>query len=100
MSVFEGDNCWLEIEHKLQSIAWAFRTTISSTLPHSPGTLAFDYDTIMQTKVKVDWELIKKLKHNNMAKNNAKENSQRTNHQHAVGDLVLVIKRKYKKDTN
>ena len=35
-----------------------------------------------------------------MAKNNAKENSQRINHQHAVGDLVLVIKKILKKPTN
>ena len=80
MSVFEEDNWWLEVEHTLQSIAWAFRTTVSSALPHSPGTLAFNYDMIMQTKVKVDWELVKKLKWSNMIKNNAKENSQRTNH--------------------
>ena len=94
MSVFEGDNWWLEVEHTLQSIAWAFRTTVPSTLPHSPGSLAFNYDMIMQTKVKVDWELIKKLKWTNMMKNNTKENSQRTNHQHAVGDSVLIIKKK------
>ena len=68
MSVFEGDNWWLEVEHTLQTIDWAFRTTIPSTLPHSPGALAFNHDMIMQTKVKGDWELIKKLSLNNMIK--------------------------------
>ena len=33
-----------------------------------------------------------------MIKNNAKENSQRTNHQHAVGDLLLIIKKKHDKN--
>ena len=97
-SIFEGDGWWLEIEHALQSIAGLFRTTISSTLPCSLGTLAFNHGTIVQTKAKVDWELIKKLKWNFMVKNNAKENSQRTNHQHAVGDLALIAKNKHEKN--
>ena len=45
----------------------------------------------MQMKVKVDQELIKKLKWDNMIKNNTKEKSQRTNHQYIVGNLVLII---------
>ena len=48
----------------------------------------------MQTKVKVDWELIKKLKLNNMIKNNDEENRQRMNNQYQVGDRILIIKKK------
>eukprot|EP00957_Ditylum_brightwellii_P054483 4128334-Ditylum_brightwellii.AAC.1 len=52
MTVFEGDNWWFEMNYTLQAIAWALRTTVPSTIPYSPGTLAFNYDMIMQTKVK------------------------------------------------
>ena len=50
----------------------------------------------MQTKVKINYDLIKKLKWTSMMKNNAKENSQRTNHQHTVGNSVLIIKKRSK----
>ena len=43
--------------------------------------------------VKVVWELIKKLKQNNMIKNSTKESSQYTNHEYTVGDLVLILKK-------
>ena len=78
----------------LQTIAWAFRTTIPPTTPHSPGALACNYDMIMQTKVKVDWERIKKLRANNMLKNNIKENKSRAHHALEIGDQVLICKSK------
>ena len=34
-----------------------------------------------------------------MIKKNAKENSQRTNHQHTVRDLVLIVKKKHEKNS-
>eukprot|EP00957_Ditylum_brightwellii_P123131 9388161-Ditylum_brightwellii.AAC.2 len=54
MTVFEGDDWWFEMNYTLQAIVWALKTTVPSTIPYSPGTLAFNYDMIMQTKVKVD----------------------------------------------
>ena len=99
MSVFEGDNWWFELDHTLQSVAWAFRTTIPSTIPYSPGTLALNHDMIMQTKTRVDWNLIKKLRWKNMMQNNNKENKQRINHQYQVGDLILIVKKKEDRST-
>jgi len=94
MMVFEGKDWWFELNYTLQAISWAFRTTIPSTIPYSPGTLAFNYNMIIQTKVKVDWELIKKLRRENMIKNNMKENKTRLIHQYQIGDKVLIVKSK------
>ena len=92
MKVFEGDEWWEELDLALQAIAWAFRTNIPSTLDYSPGTMAFQHDMIMQTKVYVDWELIKRRKKENMIKNNEKENKDRLEHEYSVGDSILIVK--------
>ena len=52
--VFEGTNWLQEIDHILQSVAWALRSTISTTTGHSPGQLAFSKDMIMQNKIIAD----------------------------------------------
>ena len=80
MKVFEGANWAFEFDYASQAIAWAFCTTIPSTIPCSPGNLAFERDMTMNTRIKVDWELIKKLRHNNIIKNNIKENRNRVDH--------------------
>ena len=47
---------------------------------------------IMQTKIRVDWELIKKMRRQNMIRNNIRENSKRLEHAYKVGDKVLIVK--------
>ena len=46
----------------LQSVAWAFRSTLSTMSGYSPGQLVFSRDMIMQNAVTADWEKIKQLK--------------------------------------
>eukprot|EP00957_Ditylum_brightwellii_P129486 9877131-Ditylum_brightwellii.AAC.1 len=60
MTVFKGNNWWFKMNYTLQVIVWVLRTTVPSIIQYIPGTLVFDYDMIMQTKVKVDWGQIKK----------------------------------------
>ena len=88
------------MNYTLQAIACVLRTTVPSTIPYSPGTLAFNYDMIMQTKVKVDWELIKKKRQENMLKNNIKENKSRIEHVYKVGDKVLIVKLRDQRSTD
>merc|ERR1719410_177414 len=45
----------------------------------------------MQTKVKVDWEVVKKLRHENIIKYNIRENKNRINYEYKVGDLILIV---------
>ena len=53
----------------------------------------------MQTKLKVDWERIKKLRADNMLKNNIKENQKCIHHEYKVGDQVFIVKSKDKRST-
>eukprot|EP00957_Ditylum_brightwellii_P117360 8950496-Ditylum_brightwellii.AAC.1 len=100
MTVFKGVDWWFEMNYTLQAIAWALRTTVPSMIPYSPGTLAFNYDMIMQTKVKVDWELVKKKRQEDMLKNNIKENKSRIKHVYKVGNKVLIVNLRDKRSTD
>eukprot|EP00957_Ditylum_brightwellii_P003229 245905-Ditylum_brightwellii.AAC.1 len=53
MIVFESNDWWFEMNYPFQAIVWVLKTIVSSTIPYSQGTLAFNYDMIMQTKVKM-----------------------------------------------
>ena len=90
MKTFEGDDWWWELDYELQAIAWAMRTMIPSNIPYSSRTMAYQRDMIMQTKVKVDWEILKQIRKQNMLKNNIKENAKRIEHTYKVGDQVLI----------
>ena len=46
----------------------------------------------MQSKIKVNWEFVKKFRLDNMKKYNAQENKKRIDYQYKVGDLVLIVK--------
>eukprot|EP00957_Ditylum_brightwellii_P033734 2556612-Ditylum_brightwellii.AAC.1 len=62
------------MDYTLQPMVWVLHTTASLTTHYSPGKLSFNYDMIMQTKVKVEWEFIKKKHKENMIKNNINKN--------------------------
>ena len=48
--------CWMGAQKRyLQVVAWAIRSTINSTISHTPEQLAFGRDMIMQVKVLVEW---------------------------------------------
>ena len=50
---------WLdENQTILQSIAWAYQSTVSTTTGYSPGQLAFGRDMIMNFKTHIDWTMI------------------------------------------
>ena len=86
-----GTDWFYELNRTLQSVAWAVRTTVSTTTGYSPGQLAFSRDMIMATQVKIDWERIKAIKQSAAIKNNASENSSRIHHNYQVGDQVLIV---------
>mmetsp|Transcript_5670 Transcript_5670/g.8319 ORF Transcript_5670/g.8319 Transcript_5670/m.8319 type:complete len:132 (+) Transcript_5670:3599-3994(+) len=100
MMVFEGDDWWFEMNYTLQAIAWMLRTTVPSTIPYSPSTLAFNYNMIMQTKVKVGWKLIKKKRQENMLKSNIKENKAQIEHVYKVDSKVLIVKLRDQQSTD
>jgi len=75
----------------LQTVAWAVRSTISTATRHSPGQLAFNHDMIMQTAIKVNWELVKQRKRELAVIANDRENKNCIQHAFGVGDLVLII---------
>eukprot|EP00957_Ditylum_brightwellii_P109921 8384698-Ditylum_brightwellii.AAC.1 len=100
MTIFEGDDSWFKMNYTLQAIAWALQTYISSSIPYSPGILAFNYDMIMQIKLHVDWEIIKKKQQESMIKNNIQENKKRIKQNYKVGDKVLIVKLREQRDNN
>eukprot|EP00957_Ditylum_brightwellii_P138028 10523077-Ditylum_brightwellii.AAC.1 len=90
MTVFQGDDWWFEMNYTLQAIAWALRTTVSSTIPYSPGTLAFNYNM----------ELIKSKRQENMLKDNIEENKKRIKYDYKIGDKVLIVKLQDQRSTD
>ena len=46
---------------------------------------------LFQTRIKIDWEIIKNRKRRNAAYNNKRENRSRITHTYKVGDKVLLI---------
>ena len=51
---FDGTNWLYEMDRVLQVVAWAIRSTISTTTNYSPGQLVFSRDMIMQSQVTAD----------------------------------------------
>ena len=58
-AIYSEDNWQDDIEHLIQAVAWALRTTTPSNIPYNPGQLTFGMDMIFCQKVKVDWQLLK-----------------------------------------
>ena len=97
VKVFEEDTWVEDTDHLVQSCAWALRTTVPSTVPHAPGTLAFGMDMIYRHKIMVDWELLKRERVKQHVANNIKENRNRREHKYKKGDLVLIIMQPYER---
>ena len=90
---FDGTNWLYEMDRVLQVVAWAIRSTISTTTNYSPGQLVFSRDMIMQSQVTADWELIKQMKRESTVKSNETENQGRLRHIYKPGDQILILRK-------
>lgn len=60
----------------------------------SPSTLDFQFNAMMQSQIKIEFGICKKLCCNKKTKKNSKENESRIAHEHKVGDLVSIKTRR------
>jgi len=88
---FTGEDWFHELNRTLQTVAWAIRSTVSTSIGHSPGQLIFNRDMIMETKIKVDWLHLNATKLKTAQANNQLENKKRINHTYNVGNKVLIL---------
>ncbi|KAL7477264.1 hypothetical protein ACHAW6_004570, partial [Cyclotella cf. meneghiniana] len=96
-SIYSIDNWHEDVNHLLQSCAWAIRTTVPSNTPHNPSQLVFGMDMIFRQQTKIDWQLLKRQRRNQAIANNKKENKNRVPHDYKVGDLVLIVQKSYER---
>ena len=78
------------IHRKCMAVQYAMGATVHSTLKYSPGELTFHRDMIQPFPSKIDWKQIVETKQINVNKENAKENSIRTEFEYKVGQKVLI----------
>lgn len=83
---------WADI---LSAAMFALRATYHTTLQATPVQLVFGRDaiinTVVNTVVEANWQLIKERKQQIINKNNAYENKQRIDHTYKVKDKVMCI---------
>ena len=63
----------------------------------SPGGAVFGRDMIFNFQLRVDWENVARKRDRLAAIGNERENSKQKEHTYAVGDKVLIVRRKYKR---
>lgn len=91
----KAENTFKDFYNMIQVIAWAFRTTVPSTIPYSPGQLNFGRDMIFRVKAIVDWNAIQ-WKHTLAAhRNNMEQNRGQKVHMYNIGDKELIIHTAY-----
>jgi hypothetical protein len=88
---FSGSDWFTDLQHTLDAVAWAVRTTVNPTIKHSPCHLAFSQDMIFRRAITVDWETINSNRQKMLAASNTKENKNRITKQYLPGDQVLII---------
>ncbi|MFN9980872.1 MAG: hypothetical protein ACK53Y_13185, partial [bacterium] len=88
---FSGSDWFTDMQHTLDAVAWAVRTTVNPTIKHSPCHLAFNQDMIFRRAVQVDWNSIQNERQKTLAASNAKENKSRITKQYLPGDQVLIV---------
>ena len=86
---FELENKYLDKSDPwkgiLSAVAFAVRSTISTTTQSSPAQLVFGRDMMLNITHKANWEFIRTRKQNLINKNNKKENSKRIPYTYSVG---------------
>jgi hypothetical protein len=88
---FSGSDWFTDMQHTLDAVAWAVRTTVNPTIKHSPCHLAFNQDMIFRRAVQVDWNSIQNERQKTLAASNAKENKSRVTKHYLPGDQVLIV---------
>jgi hypothetical protein len=74
----------------LASAAFAIRNTYHTTLQAMPGQLMFGRDMLLPIKFKANWAEIKARHQDEMLRNNERENKTRKDHEHQIGDKILL----------
>ena len=96
--IFDYIDPWGEI---LSSVAWAIRSSYHSTLQATPAQIVFGRDMLFNMKKVINWQLMTENKLKQIARDNARENTERIPHKYNIGDEVLRtkkgIRRKYSK---
>ena len=94
LRTFNLDNKELNPDHPFEEFltasAYAIRCAYHTTLGFSPAQLVFGRDMFMPIETPVDWEQIRIRKQNQINKDNVRENSKRTPHDYAQGDLITI----------
>jgi len=74
----------------LNAAAWALRSTYHTVLNATPGQLVYGRDMLLPVQYKADWAAIALKKHQQILKDNLRENKTRLPHQYKVGDQVVL----------
>ena len=93
----ESDNWMDQVDYLLQTCAFSIRAIVSSNNEYSPAQLAFGVDMLFRTKVRIDWELLKRKRQLQAEQNNKKENKTRIDHVYKVGDKVQLLIQPYER---
>lgn len=86
------------MDQELQATAFVIRSTINSSTKHTPGQLVFQIDMLFQSKVKMDWEILKTKRRRLAVYNNTRENKPRIEYEYKIVDhnLITLHKREIK----
>ena len=76
---------------KCMTAQYSIRSTVNTTLKHTPGELAFGRDMMLPFASKVDWSNIFQRKQDIIKQTNKKENSSRTTYDYEIGQRVLIL---------
>ena len=74
----------------LATCAYAIRSTFHSVLRMTPGQAVFGRDMILPTKMTIDWTEVQRIRQEAVTRDNTRENRNRTHHQFAPGDRILI----------
>ena len=85
--ILNDENPWDRI---LASTMLAPRATVHTTTQYTPAQLVFQRDSILNTRHKANWQLIKKRKQDLINKGNQQENRNQKEHTYNKGDKVLL----------
>ena len=85
--VLNNENPWDGI---LACTMFTLRATVHTTMQHTPAQLVFGQDSILNTRHKADWQLVKKRKQDEINKGNQRKNLNQKEHMCNTGDKVLL----------
>ena len=87
--------CTTTIKDKIrrlsQSVAYAIQATSSTATKNSATDMIFGRDLIIHQWSLVDWNLLRKKKRNQQAKDNMHENNKRIAYEYKVGEKCLIV---------